>query len=145
MPSPWGEWRLHWKEEYRVGIDEIDRDHEALVYCANEIEQALAAGERWSMLSSAIGQLLHLCRIHFQVEENLMRLDLYTALADHLSSHHTLTEDLKRLDNDALANRLTRERIQSFLKSLGQHFVDQDKSYAEWLIQRQKMRIGSKY
>jgi hemerythrin len=71
---------MAWSDELRTGIDEIDNQHQVLFECLKRLEQSVTDDERWSALHFAIEELEDFVRIHFAVEEALMRLHHYLPL-----------------------------------------------------------------
>ncbi len=65
---------MQWKEKYSIGIPEIDREHQKLVSCVTDIEEAVAKAQGWSILNAAIGKLVSCAIDHFAIEESIMRI-----------------------------------------------------------------------
>ena len=60
---------MEWKEDYSVQIPEIDKEHQILADCVTELQEAVANGQGWSTVHSAVGRLLFFARTHFTLEE----------------------------------------------------------------------------
>jgi hemerythrin len=125
-----------WKQEFSVGIHEIDEQHKTLSDCIVSLENAIVGGERWSAVHIALANLADFARIHFAVEESLMRIHDYPGLEEHIHEHWQFSEDLKRLKEKALTADVSKEMI-AFIRSwLDKHVVESDKRYALHFLKR---------
>ena len=124
-----GGW-MHWKAEYSVGIDEIDKQHRVLLDYFNLIEDAVAAGGTWSSLHFILIQLHEFARIHFSVEEALMHLFGYPEVADHMGLHQAFFIKLKELEQQSLKTDVTKGTVEFLHNWLVQHILGADKGYA---------------
>lgn len=122
--------RMDWREDYSVGISEIDGQHQILIDCITLLEKAVSRQERWSAMHAAVVQLSDFARIHFAVEESLMRIHGYSGLADHIDEHRKFSSELKKLQEKALKVDVTREMIAFLHEWLHEHIMTRDKDYA---------------
>lgn len=103
FPTPYLEWRDAWTLD--VGF--MDEDHRALASMLNRL--ARDYGTRTGLplyplrrpdappLLEVLAELDQRTREHFQREEEVMRLDAYSGLADHKSEHDQLLAELSML------------------------------------------------
>ena len=124
---------MRWKENYVIGIPEIDREHQKLVACVTEIEEAIAEGKRWSTLHFALEKLVSATTEHFTVEESLMRIQRYPQVDDHIVSHIEFLQRLEALEMQSLAGPVTQEAIAFLGPLLEEHFLSDDKHYASYV------------
>ena len=121
---------MHWKAEYSVGIDEIDKQHRVLLDYFSLIEDAVAAGGSWSSLHFILIQLRDYARIHFSVEETLMHMFAYPGAAEHVSLHQGFFAKLKELEQLSLTTDVTKGTVDFLHNWLLDHIMGADKGYA---------------
>ena len=121
---------MHWKSEYSVGIDEIDKQHRVLLDYFNLIEDAVSAGGSWSGLHFILIQLHDFARIHFSVEETLMHMFAYPGTADHISLHQGFFAKVKELEQQSLTTDVTRGTVEFLHNWLLEHITGADRGYA---------------
>ena len=108
---------LEWRDEYRIGIDDVDTEHETLIEMINGVCAVVEPGATNAELELALGEIYAVCIAHFATEEREMRARSYPRLVDHREDHERLLVDLRDvmdyvsaygvLDRDAFAIRLT--------------------------------------
>lgn len=126
---------IRWKDEYSVGIAEMDQEHKKLIAMISSLHDAMTAGMGRAALSAVSLEMLDYARTHFADEEQLMKSCGFPGLAPHRSEHELFIA--KTLD--------IRERIQrgelvfsievlSFLKNwLVNHIQRMDKQYGSFI------------
>lgn len=124
---------MDWKNEFSVGIHEIDEQHKVLVDCISLIEAAVTQQQRWSAVHSALGRLVDFARIHFAVEESLMRIHDYPGLEKHIEEHRQFSSGLKALQEKSLKADVSQEMAAFIQKELYEHIMTSDKHYAAFL------------
>lgn len=86
---------LHWKDEYSVGIDEVDYEHKELIALINELYKQLESADAKLTVPAFFGDLLKAIGAHFALEEKLMRERSYGRLEQHKADHERLLEELR--------------------------------------------------
>ena len=123
-----------WKDEYSVGIDEIDSQHKVLINCISTLEQSIADADekrRWMAIHFAIVQLADYTRIHFSVEESLMRIIGFPATDAHIAEHRHFVSYLRDVERKSISHDVTEDEIVTFLRGwLVKHILNDDKQYA---------------
>ncbi|MCF8151171.1 MAG: bacteriohemerythrin [Burkholderiaceae bacterium] len=118
---------------FEIGIAEIDLQHRQL----NQLLQRLrnSADKQYGYAANAIlGELVIQTRIHFAVEESLMRLLSYPETEAHIAEHRHLMEQLDKFRlraqdfdvADGLASFIQtwlHEHIDSFDRKFVAHFI----------------------
>ncbi len=107
-----------------IGIAEIDSQHRQLHALLQRLKQS--TDKRYGFAADAIlAELLVQTRIHFAVEESLMRLLSFPEAEAHVEEHQKLTEQLEKLRKRAqdfeVADGLT-TFIQTWLVDHVNHF-----------------------
>lgn len=88
---------LEWRDEYRIGIDEIDAEHETLIEMINGVCTLIEPGASNAELELALGEIYAVCTAHFASEEREMRSRSYPRLVEHRDDHERLLEDFRGL------------------------------------------------
>jgi hemerythrin len=126
---------------YRVGIPQVDREHQRLFDIIAEVDRALDAADRESVaeaLRHAIGDLIDYTRSHFTSEEALMASAGYPALAAHRELHSEL---LRRVSEMRMRVELGDEAaildLSRFLAAwLTEHIQSADREFGQFVADR---------
>lgn len=130
---------MEWKEEYRVGIRDIDEQHQAIVQCIASVRQAVARYDRPSADASLV-RLAELAQAHFKVEESLMRMHDFPHLEEHADDHKRFSVHLTMLQERFLTTDVFHDRIHSLHAWWDEHIQKHDKPYALHFLKR--MALG---
>ena len=130
---------MEWKQEYRVGIHEIDEQHKTFTECISSIEQAVAQFDRPSA-DAALVRLADLVQVHFTVEESLMRIHDYPRLEEHADDHKQFSDHLRTLQEPFLTTDVFHERIEFLHGWWAKHVQKHDKSYALHFLKNSALR-----
>lgn len=122
---------MHWKEEYSVGIEDIDRQHRVLLDYFTLFENSVESGGNWSGLHFILIQLRDFARIHFAVEETLMHLFGYPGAADHTGEHQEFFRKMKQLEQESLHTDVTQGTLEYLHHWLVAHILGADQGYAQ--------------
>ena len=127
--------RIEWSNEFSVGILEIDEQHKVLIGILNELSEAIDAIRGTEVRTQIIDRLIEYTRIHFIVEESLMRILEYPKYEEHKHQHEQLLsqigEFLAKINNE---NMSTYELL-FFLRSwLLNHILKSDKAYEKHFL-----------
>jgi len=125
---------MEWKEEFSVGIPEIDKEHQVLTRCATDIENAVTKGEPTDKVNAAIERLLFCIRVHFSGEEHLMRTVQYPHLEAHAKEHQDFLLDVKEIVSSGAP--VSAETLEYLRKSLEKHFMADEKDYGVFVLSR---------
>ncbi|MDD5175855.1 MAG: adenylate/guanylate cyclase domain-containing protein [Sterolibacterium sp.] len=98
---------IGWREEYSVGIREIDTQHQELLAHIAELARLVGNGNTrlGGIMDNLIEQIEHL----YSSEENLMRRYAYPFIEDHLKQHRTFDRFFLELRNEIENN--ARDRL----------------------------------
>lgn len=133
-----------WRSEYSIGIDEIDGQHKGLINCIAALESSIEdpdEKQRWAAIHYAIVQLSDYTRIHFTVEESLMRVLAYPELDAHIAQHGIFVAYLKDMERKSITHDVREEEIVSFLRKwLLNHILVDDKNYAAYFAQTRQVK-----
>jgi hemerythrin len=125
---------MDWKTNCLIGIPEIDEQHQKLFDCIDRLEHAKDEQQRELAVYFVMDELRDYARIHFAVEEVVMRLFDYPGFAAHAAEHREFEARLKALGKIEL-NHDVHAEAGSFLRGwLTQHIMISDKRYAEFIL-----------
>ena len=123
---------ITWDDEYSVDIQEIDEQHKRLIGIINELYEALAAKKERDRVSTVLNELVEYTKVHFAVEETLMRIFHYEEYDEHKAIHDRIVErvlDFQRQFNEG--NDAVGMELLIFLKNwLFDHINKVDKRYS---------------
>jgi hemerythrin len=85
---------IEWNDEFNLGIEEIDGEHQALVALINALHDAMSAGAGRADVVEGMSQIHALVAAHFAREEAFMREARYMAYAEHKEDHELLLDAL---------------------------------------------------
>ena len=125
---------MKWKNEYSLGIQEIDAQHRLLLTSFAVIEEAIKLKQGWSNVHFSIVGLKELARMHFTFEEALMRLFAYPEAKEHRSDHEYFFARLAEIENNSLRNSTERELLDFLQEWLTNHILDTDAGYARHIL-----------
>lgn len=86
-----------WSDEYSVDIQEIDEQHKVLVGLINELYGALCHKDNYDEVRHVLDELMNYTRVHFAVEECLLRLFEYPKYDAHKDIHDSIINKLDQL------------------------------------------------
>ncbi len=127
---------IEWSNELSVGIEEIDEQHKVLVDLLNQIHEAIQQRHGAEATGEIIDRLGEYTRIHFAVEESLMRILHYSEYERHKEEHDRLIEQLNgfRAKLEAGKGSISFE-LAHFLKVwLTKHIMEADKRYTPYFL-----------
>jgi len=91
---------LQWKDEFKVGIAEVDHEHQELIGLINELHGVIRATGDLDEILDTLGEIYAQISAHFALEEKMMRKTRYPAYAAHKEDHETLLDDLRDIMDD---------------------------------------------
>ncbi|MBK7903492.1 MAG: hemerythrin family protein [Proteobacteria bacterium] len=107
---------LQWRDDFCIGIAEVDHEHQVLIGLINEVHAALGVDRSSERIEDFLGEIHARISAHFALEEKDMRSRKYTEFNQHKADHERLLDDIRDimddhtvrgvLDDQALSNRL---------------------------------------
>ncbi len=125
---------LNWKDEYSLGIQEIDDQHKLLLHAFSAVEDTIKQDKGWSSIHFSIVELKALARMHFSFEEALMRLFGFQDIKEHSSEHEHFFVKLEEIENHSLRNSLGAEILEFLHEWLTKHIRGIDNNYAPYIL-----------
>jgi len=123
---------IAWSDEFSVDIQEIDEQHKCLVSLINKLYEALARRDKEATIAEVFDELVRYTRVHFSVEECLMRMFAYEGYEQHKRIHDKIVDRVELLHAQFKAgDQSVGMELLYFLKNwLMDHIQRVDKSFA---------------
>ncbi|NIV18626.1 MAG: bacteriohemerythrin [Woeseiaceae bacterium] len=88
---------IKWRKELKVGIEEIDEDHRALIELINGLHDVMQLGADQVQVVDLLGEIYTQIASHFALEEKMMRDTHYVDYAVHKEDHDTLLDEVREI------------------------------------------------
>ena len=132
--------RLVFDSRYRVGIEQVDLEHQKLFAVAGAIYDSLSLDVIVPMkeVRKAIDRLIRDTSAHFASEESLMEAAGYPNLEDHRVLHAGLISRIRHFETQIeAAEQLTPVDVYEFLCNwLGDHILTSDRMFGKFMSNR---------
>ena len=89
--------RIEWKDQYSVGNDAIDFEHQELISSINSIYTILEGTRNIADIEQTICHVHADISAHFALEERMMREAGYAEFEDHKNHHEELLDQLRNM------------------------------------------------
>jgi hemerythrin len=86
---------LEWRDEFCIGIPEVDHEHRELIALINALHRRLTAPGDPSGVGEFLGELHGQIAAHFALEEKVMRNRRYAELESHKADHERLLDEIR--------------------------------------------------
>ena len=125
---------MEWKDDYSIGILEIDDQHKLLMRGFSAIEEAIVRNSGWSDTHYAIVELIKIAHIHFTFEEALMRIFGFPGTEPHQKEHEHFFAKLDNIERLALKETAKIEIVTFMQDWLATHILANDRAYAKHIL-----------
>ena len=127
---------IEWSDNLSVGIEEIDEQHKVLIELINRMHEAIEQKHGSDVVLEILAELTDYTKIHFAVEESLMRILGYPGYEEHKDIHDELLEQVSELQKKvASGNTAISFELMHFLKSwLSKHIMEEDMQYTGFFL-----------
>ena len=124
-----------WDESFRVGIEEIDRQHHRLVELVNELHHEMTMRRGAGILGRVLKGLIDYTEHHFAYEEKMMRETGYPDFAEHQAGHKRLSEQVRGFlaRYEGGDTSILNELLSFLVDWLTQHIKVSDRGYGPYL------------
>jgi hemerythrin-like metal-binding protein len=85
---------IEWREEYCIGITNIDYEHEKLIEQINSLYTMIDNKADNQLLIDKLGDIYGSISAHFALEEQMMRKHKYVYYEEHKADHERLLDDI---------------------------------------------------
>lgn len=127
---------IEWSDQLSVGIEEIDEQHKVLIALINRMHEAIGQKHGSDVVLDILTELADYTKIHFAVEESLMRILGYPGYEEHKDIHDELLEQVVELQQKVTSgNTAISFELMHFLKSwLSKHILEEDMQYTGFFL-----------
>lgn len=127
---------LKWQANFRIGIEEVDHEHQGLITLINSLHSALGTERSGERVEAFLGEIFADISAHFALEEKVMRDRHYDAIAEHKADHERLLDELRDLmDAQADGALLDDQRFAAKLAAwFAGHFQTHDARFHRHLV-----------
>ncbi len=126
---------IEWKNEYSIGVEEIDFEHRIFVKIIRKIENAIQKESSERKVERLIQELIKYASFHFQSEENIMMDIKYANIVDHKKQHEQL---LTRLQLVLLEIEIGQHNIATLpvflIDWFRNHTLEEDKKLSSFIL-----------
>lgn len=117
---------IEWRDEFSVGVPEVDYEHQELVRLINELFTHISTQGQGPEVLGYLGEIYARISAHFALEEKVMRAHDYDHYQAHKQDHEILLDELRDIMDDyemgkspgieQLAEKLTAWFVEHFKK-----------------------------
>ncbi len=127
---------MEWSDQLSVGIQEIDEQHKVLVDLINQLHDAIIHHHGADVSCEIMDRLCDYTKIHFAVEESILRILDYPDYADHKTHHEMLLTQVQELRHkmETEDHSISFELLHFLKKWLTIHIMEEDTAYVEHLL-----------
>jgi len=127
---------MEWSDQLSVGIQEIDEQHKVLVDLINQLHDAIAHHHGAEACVHIMDKLCEYTKIHFAVEESILRILGYPDYDDHKAHHEMLLKQVQELRHkmEHEDHSISFELLHFLKKWLTIHILEEDTAYVEHLL-----------
>lgn len=121
--------KIIWKDEYSVGVDQFDSQHQHLFEIINNLTARPDTSQDSNLTLQTIKEMFDYAKEHFTAEEELMQQCEYTEIESHKKQHDYFIGTTDELSN----TKVRPEEIAEFLKVWWTiHILKVDMKYKEF-------------
>jgi hemerythrin-like metal-binding protein len=91
---------IEWKDEFSVGVPDVDLEHQQLIALINDLHATLSAENPDFGVMDFLGEIYAHVSAHFALEEKIMREHRYDQFGDHKEDHERLLDELRDIMDD---------------------------------------------
>jgi hemerythrin len=124
---------LVWRDEYSVGVKELDVQHQIIIQFINELNDTERLRNAPDEVDRILDRLTEYVITHFALEEEYMERFDYEGLEDHLEEHIHYIETIADLTQDQVDQKdKVYEELMGFLNQWWtNHILKADKKYSK--------------
>ena len=124
----------HWNNKYNTGIEEIDYQHRYFLELINRFNTRVNNGLDEPMVHRHLTELLKYAQFHFYSEENLMMLNQFPLIEEHVELHLDLIDKLSvMLMNFEIGRASLSEILEFLIEWFIDHTVKEDTKLAAYI------------
>lgn len=124
---------IKWKEDYRIGVDEIDKQHQRLFEIANEAYELLKnefCYDKFDRIIEILTELKDYTIYHFKFEEEYMLSINYKGYFAQKSAHDSFVKKINSVELDTIdenQDKYILELLDFIVDWISNHILGSDK------------------
>lgn len=125
---------LEWRDEFSVGIAEVDHEHRQLIRLINDVFSNLVKAPGDPRTGAFLGEVHSKIAAHFALEEKVMQERRYAGYLPHKAEHEDLLSDILEIMDAYDAGGyvgLENDLEQTLEEWFGRHFRTQDAKFQQ--------------
>ncbi len=124
-----------WKENFNIGIEEIDRQHRSFLELLNDCYVKASGLGRSRIDPGMIAKLKEYATSHFDFEEELMRIKSYPDISSQKQQHRMFESLVSEFEAEHAAGKdESVESVFTFLRDwFLNHILEEDKKIASFI------------
>ena len=129
---------VEWKQEYSVGIVQIDDQHKKLAGLVNTMHDSIKSGRGKEAIGGILNELIAYTQYHFSTEEKYFDIYNYPDSEEHKKQHRDLVNKVSELQNRFNSGEgvMTME-VMNFLRDwLNDHIIGSDTKFGPFLNEK---------
>ena len=128
-----------WKEEYNIGLEEIDTQHRQLLGHIRQLSEAALAKADTAELNRYADKLARYIEFHLGSEELLMRCYEYPGMGLQVTSHEQLRRDLRQRAQGVINGEAKSHELVMFLmRWFVSHTTSLDRELGAFVLKQRK-------
>jgi hemerythrin len=129
---------IEWRDEFSIGLPEVDHEHQELIAAINRLHGDIVAGVGAPEIVDRLGEIEAAISAHFALEEKNMVALHYDEYAAHKHDHEDLLDEILDIRDSVLeSDRYDPAGLSEALTAwFREHFRTQDTRLHHWLVQR---------
>ncbi len=88
---------IEWRDEFSLGIPDVDHEHRELIELINELLEKIAGAGKSPEIMDYLGEILVKISSHFALEEKIMRESGYEEYFEHKRDHDRLLDEIREI------------------------------------------------
>ncbi len=122
-----------WSDEYSVGVEEIDVQHKKLFDLLEKLRTAIHEKHGSAACVEILEELVSYTKVHFTLEESLMRLAHYENFEAHQQRHRDLVAEVEQMYQKIQSGgaSISFELLHFLRNWLTKHILNEDMAYAK--------------
>jgi hemerythrin len=121
-----------WQDNYNLGIQAIDEQHQKLVDIINKFYDAFYKSETNDVMYPILEELIDYTVYHFNTEEDIFLKYNYNQIAAHTELHEQFKKKVLEFQKQFLEGKTITYRVMTFLRDwLTNHILVSDREYAD--------------
>ena len=136
---------IEWKEDYLVGVQQIDLHHQHLFAMLNKTYDAFVDKDSAESLNSLFDELSDYATYHFSTEEELMQKVHFPGLEKQRKEHDVFSEKVVEIQKDYQAGRkgISLEVLSFLQEWLSAHILGMDSEIGRFLASGKRTKMSS--